>query len=279
MNFIGQVLGRAGIMAAGAGFIGYNCLFNVDPGKAAIKFRRFQGGVHDQIYGEGTHFYIPIAETPIIMDVRTRPRSVKTQTASKDLQNVNLTLRVLSKPEVPSLPNIFQTLGEDYDERVLPSLVNEVLKGTVAQYNADQLLTQRDKVSLEIRQNLMERLSNFKILLDDVSITHLNFSQDFSRAIEDKQVASQQAERAKFVVMKAEQQRQAAVIKAEGDSESAALVAEAIARHGPGLVMMRKIEAAKEISETLARSPRITYLPGAKAGGTNLLLNVPRTGM
>jgi regulator of protease activity HflC (stomatin/prohibitin superfamily) len=125
------------------------------------------------------------------MDARTRPRTVKTQTASKgrhsdcllssccpfshlaftsDLQNVNLSLRVLSKPEEKYLPEIYQTLSLDYDERVLPSMVNEVLKGTVAQYNADQLLTQRDEVSSEIRRNLKDRLTNFHILLDDVSI-------------------------------------------------------------------------------------------------------------
>jgi len=261
---------------AGAAAVAGNCLFTVEPGRRAIKFKRFEGGIQSKVYPEGMHFFIPMIETPIVMDVRTRPRSVKTQTATKDLQNVNLTLRVLSKPDVTHLATIYQNYAMDYDERVLPSMVNEVLKGTVAQYNADQLLTQRDKVSLEIKQNLKDRLDNFHILLDDVSITHLNFSKDFSRAIEDKQVASQQAERAKFVVMKAEQERQASVIMAEGDSESAALVATAISKHGKGLVMMRKIETAKEVSSTLARSPNVTYLPGGGASGQgqNLLLNV-----
>eukprot|EP00466_Bigelowiella_natans_P013542 jgi/Bigna1/49094/estExt_Genewise1.C_390078 len=272
-QFFGKAARVAGFGAGLAGFIGYNCLFNVEPGKRAIMFKRFSGGIQKDVYDERTHPYIPFMETPIIMDVRTRPRSVKTQTASKDLQNVNLTLRVLSKPDTRHLSEIYQTLGPDYDERVLPSLVNEVLKGTVAQYNADQLLTQRDKVSLEIRQNLRERLNAFNILLDDVSITHLNFSGDFSRAIEDKQVASQLAERAKFVVMRAEQERQAKVIQAEGDAESAELVAKAVSKYGPGLVMMRKIDTAKEISETLARSRNITYLPSGK-DGQNLLLNV-----
>mmetsp|Transcript_16739 Transcript_16739/g.41225 ORF Transcript_16739/g.41225 Transcript_16739/m.41225 type:complete len:278 (-) Transcript_16739:304-1137(-) len=267
-------LRTVGFASGLAGLVGYNCLFTVDPGHRAIKFKRFQGGVHPKVYDEGTHLFIPVVESPILMDVRTRPRSVKTQTASKDLQNVNLTLRVLSKPEVGSLAQIYQTLGLDYDERVLPSMVNEVLKGTVAQYNADQLLTQRDKVSMEIRQNLKSRLDNFNIKLDDVSITHLNFSKDFSKAIEDKQVASQQAERAKFIVMKAEQERQANVIQAEGDSEAAELIGNAVKKHGPGLVMMRKIETAQDISKTLSHSRNVTYLPSGKDGGSNLLLNL-----
>lgn len=246
-------------LGAGATVVN-SALYTVDGGQRAVLFDRFRG-VIDETVGEGTHFLIPWLQKPYIFDIRTRPHTFSSVSGTKDLQMVNLTLRVLSRPEVERLPQIFKTLGLEYDEKVLPSIGNEVLKAVVAQFNADQLLTERPHVSALVRESLIRRAKDFNIELDDVAITHLSYGAEFSRAVEQKQVAQQEAERSKFVVAKAEQERRAAIIRAQGESEAAKLISEATAAAGNDLIELRKIEASREIAGTLAKSPNVNYLP------------------
>lgn len=216
------------------------------------------------------HVNIPWLQRPIIFDIRTRPHAINSVTGTNDLQMVNLTLRVLSRPDKDQLPTIYSRLGQDWENRVLPSIATEVLKAIVAQYNAEQLLTQREAVSRQIRETLTARAKQFHIELDDVSMTHLTFGREFASAIEAKQVTQQEAERSKYIVQVAEQEKIAAVVRAEGESTAAQLISDAMSKSGDGLLQLRRIEAAKEIASTLSRARNIVYLPK----GSNVLLNM-----
>merc|ERR1712125_200974 len=198
---------------------------------------------------------------PKIYTIRVRPKLIQTTTGTKDLQTVTIHCRMLYKPDIVGLPVIHKTLGPDYDERVIPSVANEVMKATIAQYNAEQLLTQREQVSREIREAIVARAKTFRILMDDVSITHLTYGKEFARAIEEKQVAEQDAERQKFIEQRSEQERQATVIRSEGEAEAARMISEALKTHGSGLIEVRRIDAAKNIADALAKSPNVMYLP------------------
>jgi len=155
---------------------------------------------------------------------------------------------------------------------LVPSITNEVLKAVVAEFDASELITQRETLSARVQTELVSRAGQFEITLDDISITHLTFGREFAAAIEAKQVASQEAEKAKFLVEKAEQVKTASVISAEGDSEAAELLAKAFKSQGEGLVELRRIETAEEVAENMSASRNVVYLPS----GQQTLLALPQ---
>jgi hypothetical protein len=164
--------------------------------------------------------------------------------ADVDLQMVQISLRVLFRPDGQNLPHVYRRLGTgngglprrrvctcsslhlfvDYDARVLPSIVNEVTKAVIAQYNASELLTKRNAVSAQISSMLQRRAREFGIILEDVGITHLQFSKEYTAAVEAKQVAQQDAERAKYIVDRALQEKKSIIIRAQGEAQSATLI-------------------------------------------------------
>lgn len=130
-------------------------------------------------------------ERAILYDIRARPRVMKCNTGTADLQMVHVALRLMYKPEENQIFTIYRNLGQDWDGRVLPSIVNEVLRSVIAKYSASQLAHQRELVSHQIRERLQARLLDFHIILDDTSITELHFGQEYQKAVEEKQVAEQ----------------------------------------------------------------------------------------
>jgi len=237
----------------------YHSMVTVQPGHKGVIYNRLGGLAEKADLKEGLNFVIPWFQRAVVFDIRTRPQPIDTQSGSKDLQMVQISLRVLFKPDPNELPFIYRRLGKDFDSRVLPSIVNEVTKAVVAQYNASELLTKRDLVSKQIRDMLTKRSGDFKILLDDVAITHLAFSKEYTAAVEAKQVAQQDSERAKYIVDRAVQEKKSIIIKAEGEAQSAELIGNAI-QNNPAFIQLRRIEAAKEIAGMVVSSANKVYL-------------------
>ncbi|RXI03449.1 hypothetical protein DVH24_004101 [Malus domestica] len=160
-----------------------------------------------------------------------------------------------------------------YDVRAKPYVVESKAGSRDLQMVLVELRVLTRPVSDELPTvyRTLEKAANFNIALDDVSITNLTFGKEFLNAIEAKQVAAQEAERVKFVVEKAEQDKKSAVIKAEGEATSAKLISQVIANN-PAFITPRKIEAAREIARVISDSKNKIYL-----NADELLLNIQET--
>ena len=110
-----------------------------------------------------------------------------------------------------------------------------------------------------IRNELTERAKEFGIILDDVSITELSFGKEYAAAVEAKQIAQQEAQRAVYVVDKAKQEKQQKIVQAEGEAAAAKMMGEAMIQ-SPGYLKLRKLAASKKISSTIAQSQNRVYL-------------------
>jgi prohibitin 1 len=261
----------------GAGTVGLAvglsfCTFVVDGGQRALMFDAISGkGVSQKVLGEGIHLRIPKIYEPIIFNIRMTPHIIETKTPARDLQIVNISVRILERPDVRYLTKLYLDLRQNYADRILPNITHEIIKAVVARYNPDQLITQREKVSLEIKQGLVSKAREYNVILDDVAIVHIEFSKEYRDAIEAKQVSQQMAERAKFIVMRSEEEKKLAVIRAEAESESAKIYNDSIENYGRAHLELKRLEAAKDIVENLSRSKNVVYLPSSSAAdGKNM---------
>uniref|UniRef100_A0A2K6T7Q2 Prohibitin n=1 Tax=Saimiri boliviensis boliviensis TaxID=39432 RepID=A0A2K6T7Q2_SAIBB len=232
----------------------------------AVIFDQFRG-VQDIVVWEGTHILVPWVQKPIIFDCRSPPLI----TGSKNLQIVNSSLRILFRPVTSQLSRIFTSIRGNHDEPVLPSITTEILKSVAVRFDAGELITWGELVSRQVSSDLTDQAATLGLILEGVSLTHLTFGKEFTEVVEAKQVAQQEAERARFVVEKAKQQKKAAIISAEGNSKAAELITNSLATAGDGLVELRKPEAAEDITYQLSDSRNSTCLPA----GQFMLLQLP----
>jgi len=180
----------------------------VGTGEIAV-MTRF-GRVTGQELGEGLHLKMPI-DRANKYDVKVQKETAEAAAASKDLQDVNTVLVINYKLKAGKVSEIHRTIGIDYKDKLIDPALQEVFKASTAKFDATQLITDRAQVKQDTLKLLEKRLDDFGITVINVSITNFSFSSEFSKSIEDKQVAQQNAERAKFnldrAIIDAEAQR------------------------------------------------------------------------
>jgi len=174
------------------------------------------GKVTGRELGEGAHLVIPFGIQQVsIYDIKIQRETEEARSSSKDLQDVNSTLTLNYRLEAGKIKDIHQTIGQNYQSKLITPAVQEVFKASSAKFSASELITQRAAVKKDAQDLLTTRLSEFGIIVDELSITNFEFSDTFIKAIEDKQIAEQNAQRAKFNLETAITDAEAQQVQAE----------------------------------------------------------------
>lgn len=173
------------------------------------------GNVNREL-GSGIHMRIPWPFERIHkFDVKIQKDEAKVAAASSDLQDVNATIALNYSLERGSVDDVFKNIGTEYKERIIDPSVQESFKAVSAQYPISELISKRGEVKDKVRDALKERLGKNGILVTDVSIVNLEFSKEFTAAIEQKQVAEQKVQEANFALERVRKEAEAQRVQKE----------------------------------------------------------------
>jgi regulator of protease activity HflC (stomatin/prohibitin superfamily) len=199
------------------------------------------GQVQPEILDEGIHLILPIVNTVETLSVRVQKQEISAEASSKDLQDV-FTDVALNWHIVPDEVNvIFQQIGNEQavTDRIIQPAIEEVLKAVMAEYTAEEIITERQAVKTKVDTGLTSRLLTYHIAVDDISLVHVHFSDRFREAVETKQIAEQEAKRAGFMALKAIKEAEVRVNLARGEAEAHRLLSETLT---PAILQRQTIE-------------------------------------
>jgi regulator of protease activity HflC (stomatin/prohibitin superfamily) len=226
----------------------------VDPGEKAVIFNKATGNLR-VTPNEGFYFLVPLIEQPTVYDMkaRTYTMSIATlegeikgddslQALTADGQTVLLDISVRYHPDGENLDKLHRRLGIDFVNKVLRPQVRSIVRMIVSEYPVlDVYSGKRLLIQAQIEKELRDSFKKNYIICEEVLLRNVQFSRDFQQAIENKQIAQQEAQRMKYVLEKQELEKKRKIIEAEGESESLRLKGRALADN-PALIQYEYIK-------------------------------------
>ncbi len=231
--------------------------FTVPAGTVAIKLRfgKIVGS-----YTEGLHIKLPMIDKVEKFSVRIKKDAFSTEAFSKDLQSVGLTLAINHRIMPETIISIYRNLGADYTNTVLRPTVEEWTKAVLAKYSAESVISNRMQVTKELDEILKAKMAEKQVIVSDIAITNFEFSPQFLKAVEEKQIAEQEAKRATNLVEKVKKEAEQKILQAEAEAKSLRLQREVVSDN---LIKLRQVEAQlKAIEKWDGRMP--TYMAGGE---------------
>lgn len=216
--------------------------------------------------GSGMHFVTPFQDDVIPVNIQVQAQVESASSASKDLQIVSTTVTVNYHVDPTVVNKLYQNIGLDFGDKIINPAVQETVKAITANYNAEELITQRPLVKSAIEDAIKTRLSQFDLITDQVSITDFNFSPEFNTAIEQKVTAQQNAlaEQNKILINQAQAQQAIAtaqgianstIIQAQGQAKSIQIINEVLSKNPQYLEWLKTNRWDGHLPSTLVTGP------------------------
>jgi len=263
MNTLMQKIVKTGLFLLVAAILLNNLpVLFVPVGYRGIKLRL--GNTTGEIYQQGMNFRIPFIEQSKEIEIRTQKESVKAISASKDLQSVEAEVALNFSIEPNKIVDLYQTVGEEFKERIIAPVLQEAIKAVTAKYTAEELITKRGQVSNDIRAMLTEKLSPRGIMAEDFNIVNFNFSDSFNEAIERKVTAEQNALASKNKLEQTKYEAEQRIATAKGEAEAIRIQSEAIQSQGGANYV--QLQAIKQWNGVLPA----TFIPGQSVPFVNI---------
>ena len=225
------------VLAVALIVLSFATFFIVSPGEVAVKARL--GKIVDS-YEEGLHFKVPLLESIIKFSIQIQRADIKTQAFSKDLQTMNVHLVVNHRIQKGTVVSIYRNLGPNYVETIVDPTVQEIFKSIAAKFSAEWIIADRNILVEVLNTVAKEKLMKQEIIVTDISVVDLDFTEQFLKAVEDKQVADQQAQMSGKLVEKAKRDAEQQIAKSHGEAEALRMQREQVT---PALIELRKVDA------------------------------------
>ncbi len=252
-----------GIIAALIVLIGFNSFVIINPGQAGVL--SVLGKAQNGALLEGIHFKPPLISAVDVYDVTVQKFEVPAQSATKDLQDLSASFAINFRLDPFKVVEIRRTQGtlRNIVNKIIAPQTQESFKIAAARRTVEQAITQRSELKEDFDLALNSRLEKYGIIVLDTSVVDLAFSTEFAKAVEDKQIAEQRAQRAVYIAQEASQEAEADVNRARGKAEAQRLLAETLKAQGGELVLQK--EAIEAWREGGAQMPRVLVTGGSGA--------------
>lgn len=262
----------AGILAALVLLIGLNSFIIITPGQAGVI--SILGKAQDGGLLEGIHIKPPLISVVDVYDLTVQKFEVPAQSSTKDLQDLSARFAINFRLDPIKVVEVRRKQGtlENIVSKIIAPQTQESFKIAAARRTVEEAITKRNELKEDFDTALGERLDKYGIIVLDTSVVDLAFSPEFSRAVEDKQIAEQRAQRAVYVAQEAEQEAQAEINRAQGKAEAQRLLAETLKAQGGALVLQK--EAIEAWRQGGSQMPKVLVTGGNSNSSIPFLFNL-----